>query len=70
MPKIDVGSFKPSPASTITEGMSVLHLTFGKGLVTKIDGARDNRVATIEFSEIDDPTRRIMLRFAKLQILD
>jgi len=70
MPKIDVGSFKPSPASTITEGMSVLHLKFGKGRVTKIDGARDNRVATIEFSEIDDPTRRIMLRFAKLQIVD
>ena len=70
LPKIDVGSFKPSPSSTITEGMSVLHLKFGKGRVTKIDGARDNRVATIEFSEIDDPTRRIMLRFAKLQIVD
>jgi DNA helicase-2/ATP-dependent DNA helicase PcrA len=70
MPKVDVGSFKPSPANTITEGMSVLHLKFGKGRVVKIDGARDNRVATIEFSEIDDPTRRIMLRFAKLQIMD
>ena len=69
-PAVDVASFAPSPAEQISEGMSVLHLKFGKGRVMKIDGARDNRVATIEFEDIDDPTRRIMLRFAKLQILD
>ena len=66
---VDVASFKPSQASEIETGMEVLHLKFGKGKVVKIDGARDNRVATIEFESIDDPTRRIMLRFAKLQIL-
>ena len=47
----------------------MLHLKFGKGKVTRIDGARENRVATIQFQDIDDPERRIMLRFAKLQIL-
>jgi DNA helicase-2/ATP-dependent DNA helicase PcrA len=67
--KINPGSFVPSPTSSIEVGMDVLHLKFGKGTVTRIDGARDNRVATIRFSDIDDPERRIMLRFAKLQIV-
>ncbi len=49
--------------------MEVLHLQFGKGKVISIDGARDNRVATIHFDEGDDSERRIMLRFAKLQIV-
>ncbi len=31
---------------------------------------RDNKVATIHFDQLDSPERRIMLRFAKLQILD
>ena len=53
----------------IEPGMEVLHLKFGKGKVIRIDGSRENRVATIHFHEIEDPERRIMLRFAKLQIL-
>lgn len=67
--RVDPGSFRPSPSASIEVGMEVLHLKFGKGTVTRIDGTRDNRVATIHFDEIDDPERRIMLRFAKLQIL-
>lgn len=50
--------------------MRVLHLKFGTGKVLHIDGGRDNRVATIFFEGIDNPQRRIMLKFAKLQILD
>jgi len=38
--------------------------------VLKVDGSTDNRVATIRFPEVDNPERRIMLRFAKLQILE
>lgn len=68
--KINPNSFAPSPTTSIEVGMDVLHLKFGKGKVTRIDGARDNRVATIHFDEIDDPERRIMLRFAKLQIVN
>lgn len=68
--KINPSSFSPSPTTDIEVGMDVIHLKFGKGKVTSIDGARDNRVATIHFSEIDDPERRIMLRFAKLQIVN
>jgi DNA helicase-2/ATP-dependent DNA helicase PcrA len=50
--------------------MKVLHLKFGEGEVISIDGARDNRVASIRFDQMDNSERRIMLRFAKLQILD
>ncbi|MFT5765626.1 MAG: hypothetical protein ACI8X3_003063, partial [Saprospiraceae bacterium] len=32
-------------------------------------GAETNRVATIFFKGVDSPQRRIMLKFAKLQIL-
>jgi DNA helicase-2/ATP-dependent DNA helicase PcrA len=61
--------FKASPSTAIEQGMQVLHMKFGQGKVLKVDGSRDNRVATIHFSDIANPEKRIMLRFAKLQIL-
>lgn len=67
---IDPSTFKASPNHHIKEGQSVMHLKFGKGRVKTIDGERDNKVATIHFDQVDSPERRIMLRFAKLQILD
>jgi DNA helicase-2/ATP-dependent DNA helicase PcrA len=67
---VDPSTFSPSPGEMILEGMEVLHLKFGKGRVLKIDGARNNRVATIHFDQIANPERRIMLRFAKLQIMN
>ena len=69
-PRVSPADFKPSPTEAIEEGMEVLHLQFGKGRVVSIDGARENRVATIHFDEGDDSERRIMLRFAKLQIVE
>jgi DNA helicase-2/ATP-dependent DNA helicase PcrA len=69
-PQVNPADFKPSPAEKIAEGMEVLHMQFGRGRVTAIDGARDNRVATILFDSGDDSERRIMLRFAKLQIVE
>ncbi len=69
-PRVSPADFKPSPADHIAEGMEVLHLQFGRGKVVAIDGARDNRVATIHFDDTDDGERRIMLRFAKLQIME
>lgn len=62
--------FKPSPAYLIEPGKKVLHLKFGKGTVKKIDGGENNKVATIHFEGIDNPERKLMLRFAKLQILE
>ncbi len=66
---VDPANFKPNPSSDIQTGMKVLHLKFGRGKVISIDGTKDNRVATIFFEGIDDPQRRIMLKYAKLQIL-
>jgi DNA helicase-2/ATP-dependent DNA helicase PcrA len=68
--KIDPSTFKPSPMHKLQEGQKVLHLKFGEGKILKLDGSNDKKVATIHFHEIDKPERRIMLKFAKLQILD
>ncbi|MEL6867176.1 MAG: 3'-5' exonuclease, partial [Bacteroidota bacterium] len=68
---VDPSQFKPSPSDHIQVGMKVLHLKFGNGKVLSIDGASDNRVATIFFKEAEsNPERRIMLKYAKLQIVD
>jgi DNA helicase-2/ATP-dependent DNA helicase PcrA len=66
---IDPSTFSPSPMGRIEAGQEVLHLKFGRGEVKRIDGSNDKKVATIYFPEIDQPERRIMLKFAKLQIL-
>lgn len=66
---IDVADFKPSPSSLIKEGQKVLHLKFGEGVVEQVDGRNDKKVATINFPQIDNSKRRLMLKFAKLQIL-
>ncbi|MEO0341182.1 MAG: 3'-5' exonuclease, partial [Bacteroidota bacterium] len=68
--RVDPAQFKPSPSNQIEEGMKVLHLKFGEGRVMAIDGGQGNRIATIFFKELDAPEKRIMLKFAKLQIVD
>jgi len=68
---IDPSDFKPSPSSEIQAGMKVLHLKFGEGKVLAVDGSRDKRVATIFFDGLEtEKQKRIMLRFAKLQIVN
>ena len=67
---VAAANFRPSATELIQPGNRVLHLKFGEGKVIGIDGANDNRVATIEFALADEPVKRIMLKFAKLQILD
>ncbi len=67
---INPDDFNPSPSYKIQAGMKVLHLKFGEGKVLAIDGNNDNRVATIFFKDLEDgEQKRIMLKFAKLQIL-
>ena len=51
-------------------GQKVLHQKFGAGKVLSIDGGRDKRVATIFFQDVEHPQKRLMLNFAKLQILN
>ncbi|MFN8319848.1 MAG: UvrD-helicase domain-containing protein [Saprospiraceae bacterium] len=67
-PKIDASQFKPSPPESIRKGQKVLHLKFGEGEVMHID---ERNVATINFPQAtDSKEKRIVLQFAKLQILE
>ena len=61
--------FKPAAPDAIIPGVSVLHLKFGQGKVTSVEGPKDNKVATIQFQNDELPERRIVLKFAKLQVL-
>jgi DNA helicase-2/ATP-dependent DNA helicase PcrA len=63
--EIPAGFIAALPTS-VAQGDQVFHQKFGLGQVTKVDGPRDNRVATIVFKTDDLPERRIMLKFAKL----
>ena len=67
--RVDPSKFKPSDASTIQVGMKVLHMKFGEGKVLSIEGGDHNRIATIFFKGVDNPNKRIVLRFSKLQII-
>jgi len=65
---VDPQNFIADDTSKIKPGMRVLHLKFGEGKVIDID---ERFVATIEFNQIAvNPKKRIMLQYAKLQILD
>ena len=51
--------------------MTVLHMTFGEGKVLKVEGPIGDKRATIHFKDVDySPQKLIVLRFAKLQILE
>lgn len=68
--KVDPSTFRPSPSDQIEAGMRVLHLKFGEGKVLNMEGNKDNPIATIHFKDMNEPKkRRIMLKYAKLQIL-
>ncbi len=65
---VDAAKFVASPITAIKEGVSVMHLKFGRGTVVSID---QRKVATIRFDQIsDNPEKRIMLQYAKLQVLE
>jgi DNA helicase II / ATP-dependent DNA helicase PcrA len=63
-------NFKASPVEDIVAGVRVLHQKFGKGEVVNVDGPRDGRVAAIRFEGDEMAERRIVLKFAKLQVLE
>jgi DNA helicase-2/ATP-dependent DNA helicase PcrA len=61
--------FKAAQPDEIRVGMQVLHLKFGQGEILQVEGAKDGKVAAIRFQNDDVSERRIVLKFAKLQIL-
>ena len=68
--RADPATFRPSPSEKVQAGQKVLHLKFGEGKVVAIDGTGDKRMATIFFPELEvDKQKRIMLKFAKLEIM-
>ncbi len=62
-------NFHASPPEAIVAGATVLHLKFGEGKVINVEGPKDGKVATIQFKGDELPERRIVLKFAKLQVL-
>lgn len=67
--KADTSNFKADNPNSLNPGMRVLHIKFGKGTILNIEGSSTNKVARIKFDEIEDEEKRIVLRFAKLQII-
>ena len=49
-------------------GMHVIHEKFNQGKVLSIEGAGDNKIATIFFEGVGN--KKIMLKFSKLQIVE
>lgn len=62
-------AFAASPPDAIVPGVTVLHLKFGTGKVVSVEGSRENKVAAIAFAGDELPERRIVLKFAKLQVV-
>ena len=61
-------NFKPSPIADIVVGAQVLHERFGNGAVLSLEGTGKSRIAVIHFEE-GVGEKRLMLKFAKIQVL-
>ena len=61
--------FVPDDAMSLQVGMEVEHQRFGFGKVVALDGSPSERMATIFFQN-DVDQKKIMLKFAKLRIVN
>jgi len=59
-----VTPFNGSDPSLFSEGDSVQHDRFGKGVIVSIEGVPPNQTATVEFDK--EGKKKLLLRFAKL----
>ena len=59
--------FSPDDPADMQTGMDVEHPRFGFGKIVSLEGNPDNKIAHVFFKEAG--TKRIMLKYAKLQIL-
>ncbi|HLN53236.1 MAG TPA: UvrD-helicase domain-containing protein [Lentimicrobium sp.] len=57
-----------TPVDKVIPGVEVIHERFGKGKVINIEGTGPNTKATVSFEEHGQ--KQLLLRFAKLKILD
>ncbi|MCB0516802.1 MAG: UvrD-helicase domain-containing protein [Chitinophagales bacterium] len=60
-------NFRIDDTSQLNAGQKVMHQRFGIGIVEKVEGVGNNKIASIDFEGTG--IKRIMLRFAKLMIV-
>ena len=60
------GNFTVHTVEELSEGCEILHQRFGRGTVTNIDTSSD---AKIDVAFLDGQTRKLLLKFAKFEIL-
>jgi len=60
--------FTPSDTSNLQQGDRVEHQKFGFGVVTQMEGAAHNPIATVMFDKNGE--KKIMLNYAKLRIVE
>jgi DNA helicase-2/ATP-dependent DNA helicase PcrA len=60
--------FVASDAKDLKEGQRVEHQKFGFGMISKMEGASHNPIATIQFDINGE--KKIMLNYAKLRIME
>jgi DNA helicase II / ATP-dependent DNA helicase PcrA len=64
-----LANFRASPIAELIAGANVAHQKFGEGKIINVEGPKENRVATIQFKNDEMSERRIVLKFAKLQVV-
>ncbi len=64
-----LANFQASPAEDLVAGKTVVHQKFGEGKIVSVEGPKENRVATIQFTNDEMSERRLVLKFAKLQAI-
>ena len=69
VPYKEIPAEEIATSSEIQPGMNVLHGKFGEGKVLEINGGEHNRIAKILFKDLDDEEKHLVLRFAKLKII-
>lgn len=62
------GASISSDLKDLQAGMHVIHEKFNQGKVISVEGGGENRIATIYFEAVGN--KKIMLKFAKLQIVE
>ncbi|RAJ10448.1 DNA helicase-2/ATP-dependent DNA helicase PcrA [Chitinophaga skermanii] len=62
-------NFTPDDPNTMEVGMQVEHQKFGFGTITQLEGAANNRIATVNFPK-GGGDKKIMLNYAKLMIIN
>ena len=65
-PPAGSGSFTIHTVEELSVGCEILHQRFGRGTVTSIDTSSD---AKIDVAFLDGQTRKLLLKFAKFEIL-